>query len=206
MKLKKQISHVCRNSNLAIVFITAAVLLGMQSACVTVNVNFPEGTVQKATDDYVKDIYRAKNKNEKPEQTNKDSGWFNYIIPVVYAEDAIQFQMNTAKAIGIQAKLRGRVSEIIQFKKQGFIGEARSGLLAIRNDEKIKPLMFKKIKKLVDDENTDRQELYQEILQANKMDSDKLPFIAGSFYRSFKAESPSGTPVEEGPSVWELKR
>ena len=45
-------------------FLTCSALLLASgfAACVTVNVNFPESTVQKATDDYVKELYKAKEK------------------------------------------------------------------------------------------------------------------------------------------------
>ena len=39
---------------------SAIALASLTAACVTVNVNFPESTVQKATDDYVKELYKAK--------------------------------------------------------------------------------------------------------------------------------------------------
>ena len=34
-----------------------AMILFVGISCVTVNVNFPEGAVQKAADDYVKELY-----------------------------------------------------------------------------------------------------------------------------------------------------
>jgi uncharacterized protein YdbL (DUF1318 family) len=42
----------------------SSLLVGsLGTGCVTVNVNFPESTVQKATDDYVKELYRAKDRS-----------------------------------------------------------------------------------------------------------------------------------------------
>lgn len=43
----------------------------MLSGCVTVNVNFPEGAVQKAADDYVRELYRAKEKSMAESNTEE---------------------------------------------------------------------------------------------------------------------------------------
>lgn len=187
-----------------------------QVACVTVNVNFPESAVQKATDDYVRDLYRAKERGKStspetpspaPASDSKSSSLWEHLelIPQVHAADDDVFKVNTEKAMKIREKLAGRLNEVLAQKRAGVLGETQDGKLTIQAPSKLKPILKKKVESLVSEENKDRNELYEEILTANGLKSNRMINIQKSFARSFQAESPSGTWVESPDGKWAQK-
>jgi uncharacterized protein YdbL (DUF1318 family) len=101
--------------------------------------------------------------------------------------------------------MKTRVAEIIEFKRQGLIGETVEGSVTLRGTGKLKPLQAKKLEKLLADENQDRDQLYQEIVATNGADKVKIQVVRKSFMRSFQAESPSGTWVEGVEGGWSQK-
>ena len=174
-------------------------------ACVTVNVNFPESAVQKETDDFVRDLYRAK---EKGKASPAPSAFLRFnLINEAYAGPAEgNFSVNSAKALQIRDKMSGRVEEILNQKRAGVLGETIDGMLTIKGRDKLKPLLAGKVEKLVADENSDRSDLYAEVARANGLDKGRIKDIQRSFARSFQAESPSGTWVQDPDGKWSQKQ
>ena len=183
------------------------VFLGfLVAACVTVHVNFPEGAVQKATDDYVKELYKAKSKSEG--QSNSDQG--SFVFPFEFISSSMaqttieEFKVKSAKAMDIQARQKNRLSEIDKYKVKGFLGETEDGMLVLRNAESLKGLMKKKVMQLLNEENMDRQELYTEVADSNSLAPAQGGTLKKSFARSFQAASPRGTWIQTGGS-WKQK-
>ena len=185
-----------------------ATLLTTLGACVTVNVNFPESAVQKATDDYVRDLYRTKSDDAPTTGTDvKKSGHsagelLNW-IPSAHAEEG--FKVATPKSAEIREKMRARVDEILAQKRMGVLGETQDGFLVVRESAAVKSLMRTKLDKLVADENRDRKALYEDVLTSNALPPARLINVQKSFARSFQAESPSKTWVEESAGQWSQK-
>ncbi len=181
------------------------------SACVTVNVNFPETAVQKATDDYVRELYRAKEKGKTPAPATAPSGapstTTSFGFPgIVNAEAAgPNFQVDSPKALSIRDNLAKRLEEVLAQKRAGIIGESNDGFLVLKSPEKLKKLFQRKVEKLVADENTDRRALYDEVLVVNSAAKNRLKDIQMSFARSFQAESPSGTWIQAEDGSWTQK-
>jgi uncharacterized protein YdbL (DUF1318 family) len=182
----------------------------IQMGCVTVNVNFPESAVQKATDDYVRDLYRAKEKGKvtTPGQeqgttsASKVSSSFTFaLVSEAYADD---FKVQSAKADAIKARLRSRLDDLIAQKRSGAIGETNDGKLVLK-DTKLPPLLQKKVKQLIDSDNADRMDLYKEVAHLNGLGSDGLATVEKSFARSFQSLSPSGTWIQSSDGSWTQK-
>jgi uncharacterized protein YdbL (DUF1318 family) len=199
--------------------LSAAVALGAAAiaalpACVTVNVNFPESAVQKATDDYVRELYRAKSQGreaDKPAPTSALESRLgatlaavgDALVPSARAEAG--FQVKTGKTAAIQGRMAGRVSEVLKYKRQGVIGETSDGLLTLREAGALKPIERKKVESLVAADNADREELYAEVMAANGVGDDRRASLRASFARSFQAESPSRTWVQDASGQWAQK-
>ena len=175
----------------------------LSSACVTVNVNFPENAAQSATDDYVRDLYRTKEHGKTPPVT-RFFHTFTWIAEANAADG--DFRVDTDKANKIKESLRARVDEILDQKKAGILGESMDGLLILKNPGALKSLLLKKTEKLVAAENKDRDELYEEVLNANKLPLTQIKKVARSFARSFQGESPSGTWIQAADESWSQKR
>jgi len=183
------------------------------SACVTVNVNFPETAVQKATDDYVRELYRAKEKGKTPPPASAPSGTpstttsLGFGFPAIGNAEAAgpNFQVDSPKALSIRDNLAKRLEEVLAQKRAGVIGESNDGFLVLKAPEKLKKLFQRKVEKLVVDENTDRRALYDEVLVVNSAAKNRLKDIQMSFARSFQAESPSGTWIQAEDGSWSQK-
>ena len=181
------------------------------SSCVTVNVNFPEGAVQKATDDYVRDLYRAK---QQDSGSAKDGAFLfpsitlGWVASAQAADTEIkQFSIDSPGAREIQKSQLSRISGIIKYKKMGVLGETADGQLEIKDASKAGgKLQATQVERLVKSENEDRAKLYQEILRSNGMPDTDLKNIEESFSRSFQGESPSGTWLQNGSGSWTQKR
>lgn len=212
MSLKNPVSLLTSSTWLLVTALASFV------SCVTVNVNFPESAVQKATDDYVKDLYRAKEKGKSganpvnepsaPTATEKKTSLELILAtltePVAWA-DGDSFKVDSEKALGIRERLRSRLDEILTHKRGGLIGEGSDGKLVLKEAAQSKKLLLKKLEKLVADENGDREDLYSEIVRANGLQKDRKTNVQKSFSRSFQAESPSGTWVQSSDGKWTQK-
>lgn len=215
----------------------AFALLVSLAACVTVNVNFPESAVQKATDDYVRELYRAKEKGKTPTgdpsakptpaptssavETPKPVSFLT-LIPSAHAQEGanLNFRVDTDKALKIRDRLSARLDEVVKLKRDGVLGETNDGNVELHNDAPLKKAKLmaktgakaaaedpiKKAQKLVESENKDRSDLYEEVLSANNIGKGRMKDIRKSFARSFQAESPSGTWVQDPEGVWTQKK
>tara|TARA_B100000749_G_scaffold122825_1_gene93813 strand:- start:53005 stop:53595 length:591 start_codon:yes stop_codon:yes gene_type:complete len=176
---------------------------GILASCITVNVNFPEAAVQKAADDYVKELYKAKQESEEKQNT---SSLFEIpgthfaslsLFPIAHAQ--AEFSIKSEKAKAIQVKQAKRLDKIDRFKKKGLIGEAENGLLVVKK-ESSKKIEKKRVDQLVSEENADREMLYEEVMSSNGIDASQSARLRKSFHQSFVNASPAGTPVESGGS------
>jgi uncharacterized protein len=203
--------------------LSSVFLLAVATACVTVNVNFPESTVQKATDDVVRELYQSKDKGREGRKppapvpgggpgaggdpvkpsTSSPTSWLPSLIPSAMAAEAdLNFKTDTAKATELKKRLAANVDTVLAQKKAGNLGESNDGLLVLKTD---KPLLVKKLEPMVKAENADREDLYQEILTANQMAKGRLSDIRKSFARSFQGQSPAGTWVQDADGAWTKK-
>jgi uncharacterized protein YdbL (DUF1318 family) len=195
-------------------FALGLLTLGL-GACVTVNVNFPEATVQRAAGDYVEELYKARDREKEsapatpPPATKPTSKihWENFLgIPSAHAIDvSATFQIKSAKTAQIQARQAERLKALLESKKAGHVGETSDGYISLDANSQLKPLMKKSLQPLVDAENQDRKDLYQEILSINHMSGMQSKSIETSFARSFQAASPSGTWVQSAEGKWSQK-
>lgn len=194
----------------------AALACVIALACVTVNVNFPESAVQKATDDYVRDLYKAKEKGKTPTAAPSKStslGIARVLAAIDLTTDAhaldasdFSFKVETAKTAEIKDRQSQRLSELAD-KARGQWGEGKDGYLAVRatDDFKKKALLVKRVEKLVADENADRKELYGEVLSANKLPPARMIDIQKKFANSFREAAPEGTWIQDDGGSWAKK-
>jgi uncharacterized protein len=200
-----------------------ALAAGAAAACVTlnVNVNFPESAVQAAADDYVRDLYRAKEgkapsdgASPAPSPAAAPRAWLELLVAPAYADEAAPaaskdaegtFKLDSPKAKALFKSMKGRVDDVIAAKQSGALGEALDGTLVIRAPAKIKPVLKARVEKLVKDENEDRRALYEEALASNGIQRSRLKDIQAKFHDSFARESPAGTWVESAAGNWSQK-
>ena len=112
--------------------------------------------------------------------------------------------INTPVINKLRASLKARQPKLQPFFNSGAVGLTKNGLVAVRELGAIPLKQRNLVKKLVADENRDRNALYKEIAVANghpEWASD----IQKTFAKVWVQESPSGIWVEDSNGKWKQK-
>lgn len=139
----------------------------MLTACVTINVYFPEAKAREAAEKNVKEIMGL-----QKEEAAKDSQSSNLQLnPQQILASVVDFVFPTAHAASpgeekIKAVLRQRFPQLEPFLAAGAIGFTQDGLLAIKDMNAVAPKDKGKVKSLVNADNNDRNALYKESARA----------------------------------------
>ncbi len=110
-------------------------------------------------------------------------------------------EMNPPKAKPILKRQLQRMDEIKSFKKLGSIGEADTGLLAVREKTGLNNENAKRMEVLVGEENRDRKLIYEEIIKYNKLKKNDVDLFYKSVFDTLKNADPKGTHYLE-KSTW----
>ena len=148
------------------------------AACVTINVYFPAAAAEKAADKIIEDIWGAE-KGPKPEASPQSSlghatsgllvaalrGALDFVVPAANAQADIDISSPAIRAL--TSSMKGRAGELDAFFSSGAIGLTSDGLVEIRDANAVALADRNKLRKLVADDNADRNSLYREIASAN---------------------------------------
>jgi len=148
------------------------------AACVTINVYFPAAAAEKAADKIIEDIW-GPDKGPQPEGSPQSStgrgtgevlvaalrGALDFVVPVANAQADIDISSPAIRAL--TSSMKGRAGELEAFFSSGAIGLTSDGLVEIRDANAVALADRNKLRKLVADDNADRNSLYREIASAN---------------------------------------
>ena len=144
------------------------------AACVTINVYFPAAAAEKAADRIIEDIWGPE-KGQKPEGNEQSSvgrmagdvlvAALDFVIPAAHAQADIDISSPAIRAL--TASMKGRAGQLDPFFSSGAVGLTSDGLLEIRDANAVALADRNKLRKLVADDNADRNSLYREIAGAN---------------------------------------
>lgn len=147
-------------------------LLGcVLAACVTVNVYFPASAAERAADIIVKEVYEA---GAPAQPTSQHTSWIDrgllavldLFVPAAAAQQP-DINISTPAIASLRRAMEGRHAQLRPYYESGAIGMQADGLIVLR-DPKPVPLDARNlVKKLVADENLDRNRLYAEVAKAN---------------------------------------
>lgn len=185
---------------------TTALLILVTSACVTINVYFPAAAAENAADRLIKEVYGlekiepsdapvpAEEAGQNPGAVLlKHEGWFvilDFLIPAAQAQQA-DINVSTPAINSLKSSMTGRHKTLGKFYSSGAIGMDKNGLIKIRDAKSIDLKQRNKVKKLVNDENRDRNALYKEIAIANGHPEWEGE-IRNTFARRWVANAPGG--------------
>ncbi len=194
-----------------------SLLLG---ACVTINIYFPAAAAEEAAREIVRDVLDtdkaqpqdqgAENGDRKDDQTRVEQPAVLLLIgrliqasvPAAHAAGA-DININTPAISRLRASMQQRQRALAAFYRSGAIGFDERGLVAIRDLKAVALKDRNRVKKLVADENRDRNALYREIARANghpEWEAD----IRKTFSRIWVEEAPRGYWYKKGGS-WKKK-
>ena len=144
------------------------------AACVTINVYFPAAAAEKAADRIIEDIWGPE-KGPQPEGNEQSSlgdvagdvlvAALDFVIPAAHAQADIDISSPAIRAL--TASMKGRAGQLDPFFASGAVGLTSDGLLEVRDANAVALADRNKLRKLVADDNADRNSLYREIAAAN---------------------------------------
>jgi uncharacterized protein YdbL (DUF1318 family) len=144
------------------------------AACVTINVYFPAAAAEKAADRIIEDIW-GPGQQPKPAGNEQSSlghaagdilvAALDFVIPAAHAQADIDISSPAIRAL--TASMKGRAGQLEPFFSSGAIGLTADGLVEVRDANSVPLADRNKLRKLVADDNADRNSLYREIAGAN---------------------------------------
>ncbi len=184
------------------------------SACVTINVYFPAAATQRAADRIIQGVYGAKPGGAKPGAPATPQGraipaagplvaLVDFVIPPARAAADLDIQTPTIQAI--RASLVARHARLMPFYAGGAVGITRAGLLTVRDLAAVPLPQRNLVRRLVAEDNRDRNALYQAIAAANghpEWESE----IRGVFARRWIANAPAGWWYQVADGTWRRKK
>jgi uncharacterized protein YdbL (DUF1318 family) len=144
------------------------------AACVTINVYFPAAAAEKAADRIIEDIWgpgqQPKPAGEEQSSLGHAAGdillaALDFVIPAAHAQADIDISSPAIRAL--TASMKGRAGQLEPFFGSGAIGLTPDGLVEVRDANAVPLADRTKLRKLVADDNADRNSLYREIASAN---------------------------------------
>jgi uncharacterized protein YdbL (DUF1318 family) len=185
------------------------------AACVTINVYFPAAAAEKAADRIIEDIW-GKEKAAAPAGNEQTSiapparsllaaalqGAAEFLVPVAQAQADLDVSSPPIRAL--TASMKERAAELDPFFASGAIGLTSDGLVEIRDANAVPLADRNRLRKLVSDDNADRNSLYREIASANghpEWEAD----IRSTFAERWIANARAGWYYKKGSGEWAQK-
>lgn len=184
-------------------WITAGAAAGCLAlaACVTINVYFPAAAAEEAADRIIRDVW-GEDDAKKPEGKEQSSiavpsrsllasaleGTLDLIVPAAHAQADIDISSPAIRAL--TASMKARAGDLEPFLDSGAVGLTSDGLIELRDANSVPLADRNRVRKLVTDENADRNSLYREIASANghpEWESDIRSTFAARWIANAKA-------------------
>lgn len=183
-------------------------------SCVTINIYFPAAAVEKAADKIVDEVWGGKEvKPAAPEKGNKPQSFINHLFKFAltvmspaeaFAQEA-DINVTTPAIRALKDSIKERAGALQSYLDKGNAGIASNGLLAVRSVEDAGLKDKALIKRLVDAENADRNNLYAEIAKANKFPPEKVKEIGEIFAKSWISQAKKGWWIQDAGGRWSMK-
>ena len=157
--------------------ISVAAALLVLAACVTINIYFPAAEAREAAEKIVDDILGEDAKKPAPAKNDQSMNipatgsvyaWnlLDLLIPQAHAAQP-SFDVDTPQIRKLQASMKQRHAQLKDFYQNGAIGFTQDALVGVRDLGSVSLKERGQLKNLVEAENRDRTQLYQEIARAN---------------------------------------
>ncbi len=185
------------------------------TACITINVYFPAAAAENAADILIRDVYGIdKDKEDKGEPAvneEKTSAIYinhqqiigrllNFVIPSAYAQQP-DINISTPGINKLKSQMTQRHQALAAYYSNGAVGMENNGLITLRDAKAIALKERNTVKKLVVDENRDRNSLYVEIANANSHPEWENE-IRATFARRWVGNAPSGWWYKGADGAW----
>ena len=202
--------------------LTWPLLTLLLASCVTINIYFPAAAAEEAARTIVRDVL---GKEQKKEEQNKEGGTpsarpgpqsqrpsatpaqrllgglLEALVPAAHAAGRADIDISSPAIRRLRAAMAKRQRALEPFYRAGVIGFDRNGLVAIRDLSAASLRDRARVKKLVAEENRDRNALYREIARANGH-PEWEPEIRATFARVWAEEARPGYWYQDAQGRW----
>lgn len=172
-------------------------------ACVTINIYFPEATVQKTAEEIVDDVRKSEEEGKKKQEKNTAQSTFS-LIPAVYAQE--EERVSTPKIRALKQSLKDKEPLLRPFFDQGNIGEANSGFIQIRSEDGLSLKDKADLRRLTKEVNSERESLYAEVAKALNIEESQIPRIRKIFAKRWIENSRPGWWIQKDDGEWIRKQ
>lgn len=184
--------------------VISGILLFM-TACVTINVYFPAAEAEAAAEKLVDKVLGTQG-SESSEGNNPQSfnlNPLNWFISSAYAQANIN--VSSPAIVEITDRMRSRFdSQLRSYMDNGTVGFSNQGFIEILDEKSLGLRDRQAVKKIVADENRDRQALYREMAVANGH-PDWEQEITNIFIKLWKEKAAPGWKYQDAEGNWQTK-
>jgi uncharacterized protein YdbL (DUF1318 family) len=125
-------------------------------------------------------------------------------MPLVMAQD-ININMTTPAIRQLIASRKQRFPNLVPFFDKGAVGENNRGMMEIRELDKLSLQEKGRVQTIVQQENSDREQLYRALAEANNIAQERIADIAAIFAGVNRQEARAGWWIQQGSGAWEKK-
>lgn len=181
------------------------------SACVTVNIYFPAAAVQRAADEIVEETWGgpSKGQGKKEAPRSQDFSGHKAYASLSFSKQAFaqsaDINVSNPKIRALKASIKDRSRLIKPYLDKGNVGITKEGLLTVRTSQGLNLRNRAEVRKLVEAENRDREDLYMEIARANNFPKERVSDIKKIFAGSWIKQAKSGWFVQDPEGGWKQK-
>lgn len=192
--------------------------LAALAGCINITINFPSAEVEQAADRIIDQVYGKDSGAARGGATTqtgaptaapsatptatpsttpppKATAWLlrtlNFMVPAANAATAADLNASTPAVRALTAAMEARHPLLERYYASGAVGLTEDGLVALRELALVPLPERNAVRKLVDDENTDRETLYAEIARANGH-PEWLADIRATFAERWVAKAKAG--------------
>jgi uncharacterized protein YdbL (DUF1318 family) len=204
-------------------------MLTLTCARITVNVYFPAAELEDAATQIEQEIRSDTPAGSAPDTTSpapssdavpkpptgqKPQGFILWplwrhvhlhIAPAIAEAQGINVNIQTPTIRRLIASRKQRYSSLRPLLDQCILGETRNGLVELTSKPDVSLKDKARAKQLRDQENQDRQKLYQEIATANNLPAAQVGDVAMIFANVNQREAQRGWCIQEANGKWQKK-
>jgi uncharacterized protein YdbL (DUF1318 family) len=189
-------------------------------AQITVNIYFPAAEIHDAAAKIEREVRhedatpaetapQASPPTGKPQSQHRwPSAWrlrFAGGIPPAMAQD-ININVTTPAIRQLVAARKTRFPSLMPLFDNGTVGENNRGLVEVRDLDTLSVQEKGRVKTLVQQENSNREQLYRALAEANNIAQDRVSDIGTIFAGVNRQEARPGWWIQQANGTWEHKR
>ena len=176
----------------------------MLTACVTVNIYFPAAKVEATAEEIVDEVYGVDSPAPAPKPTSGLRLFLAWLGPrEAHAQDAATVSNATIRAI--KGRLAARHGRLAPHYQAGRIGIDNQGFIQVKDVGGLPLNQLAALKREVQADNNDRNQLYQEVAKALKLKNNQLGQIKSIFARQWRSKAQAGWWIQEDSGQWRRK-